>query len=277
MTEFVIKKLPVYNNNTHNHIFTIVFKKIMLDKPYYVRCNKKGNIVDLRKKQSYVDFLHADKLKQITGYYDISMEDPKSNQYAFDTYFTDRCYIKAPTKIMLNHTTLLQIAQQIISSKIMFISSFAGKDISWYIHPSVIKNEMCKSSDDHVLNRPYTFITKDLLGEDVPMPDRALKQIKAREDKATKEQHRLESFEKFIAPTLENIKGIEYSSYDQSFHMYIGDVQYILNKYIEEVIIPKFKEAGVQINIDAFKVYGAQVCRKIPLAKVKLDNIDDVE
>ena len=57
-----------------------------------------------------------------------------------------------------------------------------------------------------------------------------------------------------------------------------SDIHYLIEKHIKEVIIPKFEEAGAQINIKDFEVGAFMCCHyKLPLAKVKLDNIDDVE
>ncbi len=275
MTETVIKKLYVYEKDTHKHAYTMVFEKIMLDKPYYIRCNEKGELVDLRKTQSYTNFnLSTDKLKQVKGYYAISLEYTEHSCKMF--YCTEHhdYYVKASTDIPWKHTTLPRIIREIISSNIVFMTKLGGDE--FYERQALIKNEKSESSNNFKLYGSYTLITEDLLGEDVPTPDRAFKQIKAREDKERKKQSRNTLFETFILPGLD-IEGFHYGNYSKIFYMDASDAVKILKKHIKEVIIPKLKEIGVQINIDDFNLGALQWRCSIPLEKIKLDNIDDIE
>lgn len=275
MTETIIKKLYVYEKDTHKHAYTMVFEKIMLDKPYYIRCNEKGELVDLRKTQSYVNFdPSTDKLKQVKGYYAISLKYTEHSCKRF--YCTEHhdYYVKTSTTIPWEQSTLSRIIQETVSSNIVFISSFAEEE--FYERQALIKNEKSESSNNFKLYGSYTFITEDLLGEDIPTPDRAFKQIKAREDRERKKQSRNTLFETFILPGLD-IEGFHYCNYSKNFYMDASDAVEILKKHIKEVIILKSKEIGVQINIKDFNLGALQWRCSIPLAKVKLDNIDDVE
>jgi hypothetical protein len=270
MTEAIIKKLGVFDENTCKHRFTIILKKIMLDKPYHIHCDEDGELIDLRKSKSYAKLSYTDKLKQVKGFYTISISKSKSCD--------DKCYVKLPTKFDYNLATILQIAQKTISSKVVFVAAYDENEITkWYGYLSAIENKICIIQDWHLpVGYVYTFITEDLFGEDIPTPDRVLKQIKAREDKERKKQSRITLFETFILPGLD-IEGIQYDRDDQAFWIWPDDAVKVFKKHIEEVIIPKLKEIGVQISIDEFNVQGLQYCRKIPLKKVKLDNIDDIE
>lgn len=272
MTETIIKKLGVFDENTHKHRFTIVLKKIILDKPYHVHCNKKGDLIDLRKGKSYADLdPNTDKLKQVKGFYNIDIIKSKSCD--------DKCYVKLPTKFDYDLATILQIAQKTISSNIVFLTD-ASEDgiIDWYYERSVLENEMWAiPSWDLSFSDTYAFITEDLLGEDIPTPDRVFKQIKARKDKERIKQSRIKLFETFILPGLD-IEGFHYRKDTQKFYMDEYDVHCLIRKYIKEVVIPKLKEIGVQTNIDDFEAGAFMYCTyKLPLKKAKLDNIDDVE
>lgn len=271
MTEFVIKKLGVFDEDKRKHRFTIILKKIMLDKPYHMHCNKEGESVDLRKGKSYADLdPSTDKLKPVKGFYNIELSKSKS--------FDDKCYVERLTKFDSNIATVLQIVQKTISSDIVFVTDASENGIiDWYYKRSVLENKTWAALYwDLSFSDTYAFITEDLLGEDIPTPDRVFKQIKAREDRERKKQNRITLFETFILPGLD-IEGIEYDRDDQAFWIWPDDAVKVFKKHIEEVIIPKFKEIGVQISIDEFNVQGLQYCRKIPLKKVKLDNIDDIE
>lgn len=279
MTETIIKKFYVYGKDTHKHCYTIIFKKIMLDKPYYVRYNEKGDLVDLRKSQSYIDFNPStDKLKQVKGYYETSILWVNSSEEEdyYDMIYGYDYYIKTPTKILLKNAMLLRIVRKIISSDVVFITRLAGRVFFDHKRGS-IENEMSDSSDDHILKYTHTFITEDLLGEDIPTPDRAIKQIKARKDKERKKQSRCKLFETFILPGLLDIEGIHYHDYSKSFYIQSSDIVKLLKKHFEEVIIPKFKEAGAHIDLTDFNLGSLKYRCNIPLEKVKLDNIDDVE
>lgn len=270
MTETIIK-LGVFDEYTRKHRFTIILKKIILDKPYYIRCNEKGDLIDLRKGQSYVDFdLSTNKLKQVKGFYDISISESKS--------FDDKCYVKLPTKFNYNLTTVLQIARKTISSNIVFVSIHDGSVVThWKYPPWEIENKIHDTSNWHVSSCiAHTFITEDLLGRDIPIPSSVFEQIKAREDRERKKQSRIKLFETFILPGLD-IEGIEYDKDAQAFQIYPDGAVKMFKKYFEEVIIPKFEEIGVQISIDDFNLGALHYRRKIPLKKVKLDNIDDIE
>lgn len=273
MTEAIIKKLGVFDENTRKHRFTIGLKKIILDKPYHIHCDEDGNLVDLRKGKWYADIdPSTDKLKQVKGFYTIEISKSKSCD--------DKCYVKLPTKFDYNLATILQIAQKTISSNVVFVMAGCSEAglTEWYYDRLVIKNNIHRTHHRYlsVGDAWDAFITEDLLGEDIPTPDRVFKQIKAREDRERKKQSRITLFETFILPGLD-IEGIEYDRDDQAFRIWPGGAVKMFRNYIEEVVIPKFEEVGVQISIDAFNVQGLQYCRKIPLAKVKLDNIDDVE
>lgn len=273
MTETIIKKLGVFDEDTRKHRFTIVLKKIILDKPYHIRCNGKGESIDLRKGQRYAGFdSSTDKLKQAKGFYDISISKTKS--------FDDECYVKLPTKFDYNLATVLQITQKTLSSDIVFVSIHNGDVMThWQYPPFVMENRIHDASKWYVSSCiAYTFITEDLLGKDIPTPDRVIKQIKAREDKERKEQSRIKLFNTFILPGLMDIEGIHYDTNDQVFYIEEDDIHNLIKKHIEEVIIPKFEEAGAQINIDNFEPRAFNYCHyRIPLKKVKLDNIDDIE
>lgn len=273
MTEIIIKKLGVFDKDTRKHRFTIVLKKIIFDKPYHVHCNEKGDLIDLRKGQSYVDVdPRTDKLKQAKGFYNIDISKSKS--------FDDECYVKLPTKFDYNLATVLQIAQKTISSNIVFLTD-ASEDgiIDWYYERSVLENEMWAITHwDLSFSDTYAFITEDLLGEDIPTPDRVFKQIKARKDKERRKQSRIKLFETFILPGLLDVEGIHYDTYKQRFYMDYEDIHYLIKKHIKEVVIPKFEEAGAHIDLKDFEVGAFMYCDyRLPLKKVKLDNIDDIE
>jgi hypothetical protein len=105
-----------------------------------------------------------------------------------------------------------------------------------------------------------------------------MKRIKARKDKERKKQSRIKLFETFILPGVMDIEGFHYNTRAQKFCIDEGDIHRLIKKHIKEVVIPKFEEAGAHINIDDFKVGAFMYCKyELPLEKVKLDNIDDVE
>jgi hypothetical protein len=156
------------------------------------------------------------------------------------------------------------------------MSSFAEEE--FLQRQALIKNEKSESSNNFKLYGSYTLITEDLLGEDIPTPDRAFKQIRAREDKERKKQSRNTLFETFILPGVMDIEGFHYNTHAQKFYMDEVDIHRLIKKHIKEVVIPKFEEAGAHINIKDFKVGTFMYCKyELPLEKVKLDNIDDAE
>jgi sRNA-binding regulator protein Hfq len=268
MTETIIKRVGIFDKDTHKYEFTLVFKKITLDKTYYVHCDERGNVVDLRKNQSYVNFSHTDKLKQMKGYYyNVSINSSKS--------FDDKCYTKVnPFNLTLALTTIESIVQKLLSSKIVFITGIPKAEFNC---PKPIKNWINCITGVALDMLVYRFITEDLIGEDVPMPNRIIKKMKALKDEAHKKQSRSSLFEAFMLPGLRDIEGITYDTDYKAFYIESEDVQDLLYKHIIEVIIPKFKEVGVQINISDFNIGSIKYNCKIPLEKVKLDNIDDIE
>lgn len=273
MTEIIIKKLGVFNEDTRKHRFTIVLKKIILDKPYHMHCDKKGKSIDLRKGRSYADLdPNTDKLKPVKGFYNIDIIKDKSCD--------DKCYVKLPTKFDYKLATILQIAQKTISSNIVFVTDCSEAGLTdWYYDRMAIENDICCIPYwDLSFSDTYAFITEDLLGEDIPTPDRVFKQIKARKDRERKKQSRIKLFETFILPGLLDVEGIHYDTDKQRFYMDYKDIHYLIEKHIEEVVTPKFEEAGAHINIDDFEVGAFMYCDyRLPLKKVKLDNIDDIE
>jgi hypothetical protein len=189
MTETILRQFGVYAKDTYEHRYTILFKKIMLDKPYYIRYNKINGLSDLRKTQSYVNFdLSTDKLKQVKGYYEVLIHDVKYSNKNCWIYSTNGFYVKGSNDVSLSDFTLSKIVQEVDSSNVVFGSRLAGEYFLQRRAP--IDNEMDYTSDRCSLVRPYMFITEDLLGEDVPVPDRAIKQAKAREDRKIKKQNR---------------------------------------------------------------------------------------
>lgn len=268
MTETIIKRVGIYDKDTREYRFTLIFKMITLDKPYYVRCDERGNVVDLRKSQSYVNFSHTDKLKQMKGYYyNVSINSSKS--------FDDKCYTKVnPFNLTLDLTTIESIVQKLLSSKIAFITGIPNKEFNC---PKPIKNWIDRITGVALEILVYRFITEDLIGEDVPMPNRVIKKMKALKDEAHKKHSRSSLFETFILPGLRDVEGITYDTDYKTFCIESEDVQDLLEKHIKEVIIPKFKEAGAHINIDDFNLGSLKYSCDIPLEKVKLDNIDDIE
>jgi hypothetical protein len=276
MTETILRQFGVYAKDTYEHRYTILFKKIMLDKPYYIRYNKINGLSDLRKTQSYVNFdLSTDKLKQVKGYYEVLIHDVKYSNKNCWIYSTNGFYVKGSNDVSLSDFTLSKIVQEVDSSNVVFGSRLAGEYFLQRRAP--IDNEMDYTSDRCSLVRPYMFITEDLLGEDVPVPDRAIKQAKAREDRKIKKQNRLKLFEMFIEPTLKDEESLSYYGYSQSFSMPYFYAEKVLKKHLEEVVIPKFKELGVQMSVDDFDLRLLTYHCDISLNKVKLDNIDEVE
>ena len=270
MTETIIKKLGIFDKTTREYAFTIVFEKTTLDKPYYVHCNEKGDIVDLRKKQSYVNFLPTDKLKSVKEYYEVSANKSKS--------FDDECYIDVDThyRYYIDWAAMASSIQKLLSSKVIFMTDIGGDKFLQRQAP--MENIICKDLELSLSFTTRVLIAKDSLGEDISIPDRAIKQAKAREDKERKKQSRRKIFETFILPGLRDIEGLTYNPHTQEFYMGSYDIQKLIIKYIKEVIIPKFEEAGAHISINDFKNGPFMYCKyELPLEKVKLDNIDDVE
>lgn len=270
MTETIIKKLGIFDKTTREYVFTIVFEKAILDKPYYVHCNEKGDIVDLRKKQSYVNFLPTDKLKPVKEYYEVSANKSK--------LFDDECYIDVDThyRYYIDWAAMASSIQKLLSSKVIFMTDIGGDRFLQRQAP--MENIMHRDLELSLSFTTRVLIAKDSLGEDIPIPDRAIKQAKAREDKADKKERRNRIFETFVLPGLLDIEGFHYNTDNQKFYMDYRDIHHLIEKHIKEVVMPKFEEAGAQINIDDFEVGAFMYCDyRLPLEKVKLDNIDDVE
>lgn len=274
MTETVIKQFGVYSKSTHEHLYTIIFKMITPDKPYYARCNEKGFILDLRKSQSYVNFdLNTNKLKRVKGYYDISIWNVQRSREDNWIFLNDG-YVKTSDNVPLSDCMLLDVAQKIVSSEVVFVSRICGENFSQRRAPT--ENEVNYASGRYLLCRSYMFITEDLLGEEVPLPDRAVKQVNAREEKKLKRQNRIKLFETFLHPILENEDSLYYSEYRRLFSMPYAYAEKVLKQHLEEVVIPRFKELGVQMSVDDFDLRLLTFHCDISLNKVKLDNIDDV-
>lgn len=270
MTETVIKKLGIFDKTTREHAYTIVFEKVEMLDPHYARCNETGNVVEVRTKRSFANFLPKDKLRPVKEYYEISTDGSKS--------FDDECYIDVNhyDGYHIDWTVMASSIQKLLSSRVVFATDIDGD--KFYERRTPINNIMRK---DLWLNIDYgqcVFVTEDSLGEDIPLPDKFIEQAKARKDEERKKQSRIKLFETFILPGLMDIEGFHYNTRTQEFCMDSGDIHRLIKKYIKEVVIPKFEEAGAHINIDDFEVGPFMYCKyEIPLKKVKLDNIDDVE
>lgn len=270
MTETVIKRLGVFDKTTGKYAFTIVFKKVELLNSHYARCNERGNIVDVRTKLSFANFLPKDKLRPVKEYYAISANESKS--------FDDKCYIDFDPYCgsYIEWDTMAPNIQKLLSAKVVFMTKIGGDE--FYKRRASIDNIMHKYLHMYIGYGQRVLITEGSLGEDIPIPDRFMKQIKARDDKERIKQSRIKLFETFILPGLLDIEGLHYRKNAQEFYMDSGDIQNLIKKYIKEVVIPKFEEAGAHINIDDFNVGPFMYCKyEIPLEKVKLDNIDDIE
>jgi hypothetical protein len=269
MTETIIKRVGMFDEDTRKHRFTLIFKRITPDKPYYVRCDEKGNIVDLRKNQSYAKLSYTDKLKQVKEYYKISISESKSCD--------DKCYAKIDFfgisyGFCFDLATIELIIQKLLSSNVVFITHYLAE------HKKIpVKNDIDRITLLYPRLCSYSFITEDLVGEDAPMPNRVIEKMKALKDEAHKKQSRSSLFEAFMLPGLRDVEGITYDTDYKAFYIESEDVQDLLYKHISEVIIPKFKEVGVQINISDFNIGSIKYNCEIPLEKVKLDNIDDIE
>jgi hypothetical protein len=269
MTKTVIKKLGVFDKTTRKHAYTIVFEKVEMF-TRYVHCNETGNIVDLRKSQSFASFLPKDKLRPVKEYYEILTNKSKS--------FDDKCYVDINPRLAdeIEWAIMEPIIQKFLSSKVVFITDI-DRD-NFYERQAPIENWMHKNLWIYAGYTPWGFITEDLLGEDIPIPDKFIEQAKARKDKERKKQSRIKLFETFVLPGVIDIEGFHYNTYAQKFCIDEGDIHRLIKKHIKEVVIPKFEEAGAHINIDDFKVGAFMYCKyELPLEKVKLDNIDDAE
>lgn len=269
MTETIIKRVGIYDKDTREYRFTLSFKMITPDKPYYVRCDERGNVVDLRKSQSYVNVSHTDKLKRVKGYCETSISGSKSFD---DKYYAKTSSFSLSSGRSLDLTTMELIVQKLLSSNVVFITG----ELDRY-KTAPIKNWINRVRVLHPQLYHYSFITEDLVGEDASMPNRVIEKMKALKDEAHKKQSRSSLFETFMLPGLRDVEGITYDTDYKAFCIESKDVQDLLEKHIKEVIIPKFKEAGVQINIDDFNLGSLKYSCEIPLEKVKLDNIDDIE
>lgn len=269
MTETVIKKLGVFDVDTGKYKFTLIFKMITPDKPYYVRCDERGNIVDLRKNQSYAKLSYTDKLKQVKEYCVISSSDSKAFD---DKYYAKTGSLGISFGFSLDLATIKLIVQKLLSSNVAFITHYLAdyKKIP-------INNDIDRITTLYPQLYHYSFITEDLVGEDARLPNRIVKKMKVLKDEAHKKQSRSSLFEAFMLPGLRGVEGITYDTDYKAFYIESEDVQDLLEKHIKEVIIPKFKEAGVQININDFNLGSLKYSCEIPLEKVKLDNIDDIE
>lgn len=265
MTETIIKRVGIFDKDTRKYRRTLIFKMITLDKPCCVRCDERGNIVDVRKNKSFAKLSYTDKLKQVKEYYDISVSKSKS--------FDDEYYAKTGSfGFSLDLTTLESIVQKLLSSKIAFITHYFNdyKQIP-------IENAINRTTPLYLEDWHYSFITEDLVGEDARLPKRIVEKMKALKDEARKKQSRSSLFEAFMLPGLRDVEGITYNTDYKTFCIKPEDVQDLLEKHIKEVIIPKFEEVGAHINIYDFEVGSLKYSCDIPLEKVKLDNIDDVE
>lgn len=270
MTETVIKKLGIFDKTTGKYAFTIVFKKIEMLDPYYARCNETGDIVEVRPKLSFANFLPKNKLRPVKEYYEISANQSKS--------FDDECYIDVDPYdgSHIDWAIMASSIQKLLSSKVVFATDIDGD--KFYERRTPMNNIMHKDLYMYIGYGQRVFITEDSLGEDIPLPDKVIKQAKARKDKERKKQSRIKLFETFILPGLIDIEGMTYNTRTQEFCMDSGAIHNLIKKYIKEVVIPKFEEAGAHINIDDFKVGPFMYCKyELPLKKVKLDNIDDIE
>ena len=235
-------------------------------------CNKKGKSIDLRKGRSYADLdPNTDKLKPVKGFYNIDIIKDKSCD--------DKCYVKLPTKFDYKLATILQIAQKTISSNIVFVTDCCEKGLTeWYYDRMAIENDICCIPYwDLSFSDTYAFITEDLVGEDARLPKRIVEKMKALKDEAHKKQSRSSLFEAFMLPGLRDVEGITYNTDYKTFCIKPEDVQDLLEKHIKEVIIPKFEEVGAHLNIYDFNLGSLKYSCDIPLEKVKLDNIDDIE
>jgi sRNA-binding regulator protein Hfq len=267
MTETIIKRVGIFDEDTRKHRFTLIFKMITPDKPYYVRCDERGNVVDLRKGKWYANLSYTDKLKQVKGYCAISISESKSCD--------DKCYAKTVSSCLgfeLDLATIKLIVQKLLSSNVVFITHYLAdyKKIP-------IPNDIDRTTELYPERWHYSFITEDLVGEDARLPNRIIEKMKALKDEAHKKQSKNTLFETFILPGLRDVEGIIYDTDSKAFYIESEDVQDLLYKHIIEVIIPKFKEVGVQINISDFNIGSIKYNCEIPLEKVKLDNIDDIE
>ena len=269
MTETIIKRVGIFDEDTHKYRFTLIFKMITPDKPYYVSCDERDNVVDLRKGKWYANLSYTDKLKQVKEYCAISISESKSCD--------DKCYAKTDLfgtslGFSLDLATIKLIVQKLLSSNVVFITPYLAdyKKIP-------IPNNIDRTTALYPERWHYSFITEDSLGEDAPMPNRVIEKMKALKDEAHKKQSRCKLFETFMLPGLRGVEGITYDTDYKAFCIESEDVQDLLEKHIKEVIIPKFKEVGVQINIDDFNLGSLKYSCDISLEKVKLDNIDDIE
>lgn len=269
MTETIIKRVGIFDKDTRKYRFTLIFKMITLDKPCHVRCDERGNIVDVRKNKSFAKLSYTDKLKQVKEYCAISVSDSKS--------FDDECYAKTGSYgfslgFSVYLTTIESIVQKLLSSKIVFITHYFN-DYKYI----PIENAIDRSKELYPQRYDYSFITEDLVGEDARLPKRIAEKMKALKDEARKKQSRSSLFEAFMLPGLRGVEGITYDTDCKTFCIKPEDVQDLLEKHIKEVIIPKFKEVGAHINLDDFNLGSLKYSCDIPLEKVKLDNIDDIE
>lgn len=270
MTEAIIKRLGIFDKTTREYAYTIVFEKVEMFDPHYARCNETGNIVEVRTKRSFANFLPKDKLRPVKEYYKISANKAKS--------FDDECYVDFDPYCgsYIEWDTMASSIQKLLSSKVMFMTEIGGNKL--YERRTPMNNIMHKNLWVYIGDEQCVCITEDSLGEDIPLPDKFIKQAKARKDKERIKQSRIKLFETFILPGVLDIEGLHYRKNAQEFYIESNDIQNLMEKYIKEVIIPKFEEAGAHINIDDFKVGPFMYCKyELPLEKVKLDNIDDIE
>lgn len=267
MTEAIIKRVGIFDKDTRKYRCTLIFKMITLDKPCCVRCDERGNIVDVRKNKSFAKLSYTDKLKQVKEYYEILVSNSKS--------FDDEYYVKTERSSLgfsLDWTTIESIVQKLLSSKIAFITHYFDdyKKIP-------IENAIDRTTPLYLEYWHYSFITEDLVGEDARLPKRIVEKMKALKDEARKKQSRSSLFEAFMLPGLRDVEGITYDTEYKTFCIKPEDVQDLLEKHIKEVIIPKFEEVGAHISIYDFNLGSLKYSCDIPLEKVKLDNIDDIE
>jgi hypothetical protein len=273
MTVDTIKQFKVYNkDNEHTH--TITLNKITLEKPYFARVNADtGVILDLRKSQSYVKFdMHSEKLRRVNGYYEVSIYN-ESRGRADCWMWGDGLYVKEPHKIPITDFKLEDVILKYAThSPVVFLTEYHGNHFGERRAPTPNNNTRWRLENG--ITRCSITITEDLLGEDVPLPNRAIKQAKTREDKINKAQNRIKLFETFIEPTLENEQSLCYYKYKHTFAMPYAYVEKILKQHVEEVVIPRFKELGIQMDIKDFDLRVLTYHCSVPLTKVKLDSID---
>jgi hypothetical protein len=272
MTEAVIKKLGIFDKTTREYKFTIIFKKEGMFDSNYARCDEDGDIVDVRTNRSFAKLSPKDKLRPVKGYYKISANKSES--------FDDECYVDIipyyESYSYIDWDAMASSIQKLLSAKVVFITGYNEHD--FYVRQTPIDNVMYNKHLRMYLGEQRVLVTEDSLGEDIPIPDRFMKRIKARKDKERKKQSRIKLFETFILPGVIDIEGFHYDRDDQKFYMDEVDIYRLTKKYIEEVVISKFEEAGAHMSIDDFKVGPFMYCKyEIPLENVTLDNIDDVE